>query len=52
MSDESDHSMPQTALPMHDARALLGPEMRAGIMLDGVLYILRLTRSGKLILTK
>jgi hemin uptake protein HemP len=52
MSDESDHSMPQTALPMHDARALLGPDMRAGIMLDGVLYILRLTRSGKLILTK
>jgi hemin uptake protein HemP len=34
------------------AQDLLGPEGQAGLVLDGTLYILRLTRSGKLILTK
>jgi hemin uptake protein HemP len=43
----------KTGLPRcFDARELLGPDGRAGLVLDGTLYILRLTRSGKLILTK
>jgi hemin uptake protein HemP len=38
--------------PCHDARLLTegGPE--AEIRLDGVRYVLRITRQGKLILTK
>jgi hemin uptake protein HemP len=38
--------------PRHDARRLTegGPE--AEILLDGVRYVLRITRQGKLILTK
>lgn len=40
------------APPQHDARALTGPEQTAHITLDGMVYILRITRAGKLILTK
>jgi len=38
--------------PRHDARLLTqgGPE--AEILLDGMRYVLRITRQGKLILTK
>jgi len=37
----------------HDARALIGTEcVQARILLDGQVYWLRITRSGKLILTK
>ena len=35
-----------------DARALLGDADQVGLALDDTLYILRLTRAGKLILTK
>ncbi|SPJ25133.1 hemin uptake protein HemP [Palleronia abyssalis] len=39
--------------PVHDARALLKGGRTAEIVLDDeAVYILRLTRSGKLILTK
>ncbi|MCA8880438.1 MAG: hemin uptake protein HemP [Rhodobacteraceae bacterium] len=38
--------------PMHDARALTGGGPTAAIVLDGQSYLLRITRSGKLILTK
>lgn len=43
---------PERPRPRHDARVLTegGPE--AEIMLDGVRYVLRITRQGKLILTK
>ena len=43
---ESEHR------PRHDARLLTegGPE--AEILLDGIRYVLRITRQGKLILTK
>lgn len=43
---------PEPPRPRHDARALTqgGPE--AEILLDGVRYVLRITRQGKLILTK
>jgi len=41
-----------TALPLHDAHDLTGPQGQARIALDGQVYMLRITRSGKLILTK
>jgi len=36
----------------HDARVLTGGGQTATIVLDGQRYILRITRAGKLILTK
>ena len=38
--------------PVHDARALTEGGHEAEIRLDGVRYVLRITRQGKLILTK
>ena len=38
--------------PRHDARALTAGGSQAEIRLDGVRYLLRITRQGKLILTK
>ena len=38
--------------PTHDARDLTGPSGQARILLDGQAYTLRITRAGKLILTK
>ncbi|QYK42932.1 MAG: hemin uptake protein HemP [Paracoccaceae bacterium] len=43
---------PAQATPLHDARRLTGPGGTAQIILDGQLYVLRITRAGKLILTK
>ena len=40
------------ARPFHDARALTEGGNEAEIRLDGVRYVLRITRQGKLILTK
>ena len=40
------------ARPVHDARELVGPSGQAQIVLDGQTYTLRITRAGKLILTK
>ena len=40
------------APPAHDARQLTGGGAEAEIRLDGVRYVLRITRQGKLILTK
>ena len=40
------------ALPLHDARALTEGGGQAMISLDGQIYTLRITRAGKLILTK
>ncbi len=39
-------------VPVHDARHLTGPAGLAQIVLDGQVYALRITRAGKLILTK
>lgn len=39
-------------LPSHDARNLTMGGMQAQIDLDGQIYTLRITRAGKLILTK
>jgi hemin uptake protein HemP len=38
--------------PVHDARALTSNGVDAEIVLDGQRYLLRITRQGKLILTK
>jgi hemin uptake protein HemP len=38
--------------PCHDARLLTDGGNEAEIRLDGVRYVLRITRQGKLILTK
>lgn len=43
---------PLPAPPCHDARRLTGPQGLATILLDGQAYQLRITRAGKLILTK
>lgn len=40
------------AIPVHDARQLTGADGLARIVLDGQVYSLRITRAGKLILTK
>lgn len=48
-------TLSETALavmPMHDAHSLTGPEGQAHIALNGQVYTLRITRAGKLILTK
>ncbi len=39
-------------IPIHDARDLTAGTGRAQIVLDGKVYDLRITRAGKLILTK
>jgi hemin uptake protein HemP len=38
--------------PVHDARVLTGEDGTAFILLDSKTYTLRITKSGKLILTK
>ncbi|HVH02877.1 MAG TPA: hemin uptake protein HemP [Amaricoccus sp.] len=38
--------------PRHDARLLTSGGPEAEILLDGMRYLLRITRQGKLILTK
>jgi hemin uptake protein HemP len=43
---------PSPAQPVHDARQLTGAEGTAFIVLDDKTYTLRITRAGKLILTK
>jgi hemin uptake protein HemP len=46
------HPQPASAAPVHDARDLTGAAGQACIVLDGQSYTLRITRAGKLILTK
>lgn len=41
-----------TSSPVYDAQRLVGPEGTAMIVLDDKTYTLRITRAGKLILTK
>lgn len=40
------------ALPTYDARAMTGGDGLAQIVLDDKVYTLRITKAGKLILTK
>jgi hemin uptake protein HemP len=39
-------------IPQNDARVLTHGQQMAQIMLDGQIYTVRITKSGKLILTK
>ena len=45
-------SIPVDAPPLHDARELTDGGQLAHIQLDSQVYTLRITRAGKLILTK
>ncbi|WP_084794509.1 hemin uptake protein HemP [Pseudoponticoccus marisrubri] len=49
---EAQRRDPVDRLPVHDARALVGGEGLARIILDDAVYTLRITHAGKLILTK
>lgn len=52
MNEKPQSQTEQSGMPVHNAEALLGDDGRAGLLLNGMLYILRITKSGKLILTK
>jgi hemin uptake protein HemP len=43
---------PRPDVPAHDARTLTEGGSLAHIVMDGIAYTLRITRNGKLILTK
>jgi hemin uptake protein HemP len=47
-----DPARDRPGVPRHDARCLTGGGVQAEIELDGSTYVLRITRLGKLILTK
>lgn len=42
----------KSELPTYDARKLLGDSVLGRLVLDDQMYFLRITRAGKLILTK
>ena len=50
--DATVRSTSVQSTPVHDARDLTGPGGEARLLLDGQTYTLRVTRAGKLILTK
>lgn len=52
LSLPSPRPVPPAPQPVHDARDLVGLSGLATILLDGQAYTLRVTRAGKLILTK
>jgi len=52
VTDLSTFRANNTATPVHDARILTEGGNTAVIVLDGSPYVLRITRAGKLILTK
>lgn len=47
-----ERKAPKSEPPHHDARSLTEGGVEARIHLDGTPYVLRITRLGKLILTK
>lgn len=49
---QQDCVSPENDLPTYDARDLVSDTHRARIVLDNQTYFLRITRAGKLILTK
>lgn len=49
---EPTHGHGSAPVPGYDARALVAGGVKAEINLDGQVYTLRITRGGKLILTK
>jgi hemin uptake protein HemP len=53
MNAQSDLTLiADQAIPVHDATRLTGGGVQARILLNGQVYALRITRAGKLILTK
>ena len=52
MNMQSDSWLTTDATPVHEARVLTAGGSQARIILDGQVYSLRITRAGKLILTK
>ncbi|WP_370654157.1 hemin uptake protein HemP [Pseudotabrizicola sp.] len=52
MNALTDMSRLAEAIPLHDATALTEGGREARILLNGMIYSLRITRQGKLILTK
>ena len=52
MNAQLDQWLTADATPVHDARVLTEGSSLARIVLDGQVYALRITRAGKLILTK
>lgn len=50
MTDPAD--LLETGIPVHDATRLTEGGTQARIVLNGQVYSLRITRAGKLILTK
>ena len=52
MNAPADHPLIASALPVHDAETLTKGGSEARILLNGMVYSLRITRQGKLILTK
>jgi len=52
MSNETTQTQQMHTLPAHNVRDLVGPDGRAALMLEDEMYVLRITRTGKLILTK
>lgn len=49
---QAESRLPPQTTAIYDARKLTGPEDTALIVLDDKTYTLRITRAGKLILTK
>ncbi len=52
MTEPTQPTLPPNSMQVHDARQLVGDEGTALIVLDDKTYTLRITRAGKLILTK
>lgn len=52
MTDAPDHKQYTKPLPTYDAKALTKDGVQAQIVLNDQTYFLRITRAGKLILTK
>ena len=52
MNAQVDVWLTAAATPLHEARVLTEGGSLARIVLDGQVYSLRITRAGKLILTK
>ncbi|MEL6211268.1 MAG: hemin uptake protein HemP [Pseudomonadota bacterium] len=52
VDDAAETPRKRSEPPLHDARALADDAGLARIALDDQIYVLRITRQGKLILTK
>jgi hemin uptake protein HemP len=48
----ASEAMHSNGAAVHDARELVPDGVSAQIVLDGTVYVLRITKAGKLILTK